>query len=161
MQKEKIMRVLKWLMPKIVKDIQKFLGLVNYYKYFVKDFAKIVKPLCRLVRKDKKWSQGKEQERAFKQLKKVFIIQPVLVVPNLDREMQVGADASEYATEGVLCHNLAKWLSHYLIFLFLFFSFLLLLRWSTGKYHMTSHRVTKCVMIVTEWSCYTWSHKSQ
>jgi len=41
------------------------------------------------------------------------------------------------------CYDLAKWLSHYLIFLFLFFSFLLLLRWSTGKYYVTSHRVTK------------------
>ena len=31
MEKEKVRRVLKWLTPKYVKDIQKFLGLANYY----------------------------------------------------------------------------------------------------------------------------------
>jgi len=35
-------------------------------------------------------------------LKKVFTTQPVLVVPDLDKEMRVEADASEYATGGVL-----------------------------------------------------------
>ena len=31
MEKEKVKGVLKWLTPKYIKDIQKFLGLVNYY----------------------------------------------------------------------------------------------------------------------------------
>ena len=38
----------------MVKDVQKFLGLANYYRWFVKNFAKIAKPLHRLVRKDEK-----------------------------------------------------------------------------------------------------------
>ena len=38
----------------MVKDVQKFLGLANYYRRFVKDFARIAKPLHRLVRKNKK-----------------------------------------------------------------------------------------------------------
>jgi len=56
----------------------------------------------KFVRKDKKWSWGDEQEKAFKQLKQVFTMQPVLVVPDLDKEMRVEADASEYTTGGVL-----------------------------------------------------------
>ena len=32
MEKEKVRGVLEWLTPKCVKDIQKFLGLVNYYR---------------------------------------------------------------------------------------------------------------------------------
>jgi len=75
--------------------VQKFLGLANYYRQFVKDFAKIAKPMHKLVRKDK-------QEKAFEQLKKVFTTQPVLVAPDLDKEMRVEADASEYTTRGVL-----------------------------------------------------------
>ena len=31
MEEEKVKGVLEWLMPKCVKDMQKFLGLVNYY----------------------------------------------------------------------------------------------------------------------------------
>jgi len=38
----------------MVKDIQKFLGLADYYRQFVKDFVKIAKPLYKLVRKDEK-----------------------------------------------------------------------------------------------------------
>ena len=54
MQEEKVVGVLKWLRLKTVKEVQKFLGLANYYRLFVKDFAKIAKPMHKLVRKDKK-----------------------------------------------------------------------------------------------------------
>jgi len=37
-----------------VKDVQKFLGLANYYRQFVKDFAKIAKPLYKMMRKEMK-----------------------------------------------------------------------------------------------------------
>jgi len=102
MQEEKVAEVLKWPRPKTVKEVQKFLGLANYYRRFVKDFAKIAKPMHRLVRKDEKWSWGKEQEKAFKQLKQMFMTQPVLVALDLDKKMRVEADTSEYATGGVL-----------------------------------------------------------
>jgi len=35
MQEEKVSGVLEWPRPKIVKDVQKFLGLANYYRQFV------------------------------------------------------------------------------------------------------------------------------
>ena len=38
-------------MPKSVKDMQKFLGLANYYRQFVKDFAKIARLLHEMTRK--------------------------------------------------------------------------------------------------------------
>jgi len=83
-QEDKVTGVLEWLMPKTVKDIQKFLGLANYYRRFVKDFVKIAKPLHKLVKKDKKWSWGEEQEKAFRELKRVFTTRPILVVPDLN-----------------------------------------------------------------------------
>jgi len=49
MEKEKVRGVLEWPTPKCVKDVQKFLGLVNYYRRFVKDFAEIARPMHRLV----------------------------------------------------------------------------------------------------------------
>jgi len=56
MQEKKVAEVLEWPRPKTVKDVQRFLGLANYYRQFVKDFAKIAKPMRKLVRKDKKWN---------------------------------------------------------------------------------------------------------
>ena len=48
----KVKAVLNWLVPKLVKDIQRFLGLANYYRRFVKGFAKIVRLLHELTRKE-------------------------------------------------------------------------------------------------------------
>jgi len=68
----------------------------------VKDFAKIAKPLHEMTRKETKWSWGERQQKAFEELKKRFIMEPVLVTPDLDKEMRVEADALDFATEGVL-----------------------------------------------------------
>jgi len=58
--------------------------------------------LNNLARKEEKWRWGDEQQKAFKQLKIVFTNRPLLVVPDLDKEFRVEADASNFATGGVL-----------------------------------------------------------
>ena len=55
-----------------------------------------------MVRKDEKWKWEREQEKAFAKLKRIFTTEPVLAAPDLDKEMRVKADASDYATGGVL-----------------------------------------------------------
>jgi len=54
MEEAKVKAVLDWPIPKSIKNIQKFLGLANYYRRFIKGFVKIVKPLHELIRKDQK-----------------------------------------------------------------------------------------------------------
>jgi len=44
-EEDKVEGVLKWPMPQFVRDIRKFLGLTNYYRWFVKDFAKVTLPM--------------------------------------------------------------------------------------------------------------------
>jgi len=87
MEKEKVKRVLEWLTPKCVKDMQKFLGLANYYCQFIKGFASIARPLHDMVKKDKKWEWTEKQEKAFEELKRRFTEEPVLVVLDLDKKM--------------------------------------------------------------------------
>jgi len=55
MEEEKVKGVLEWPTLKCVKDIQKFLGLVNYYHKFIEGFASIARPLHDMVEKDKNW----------------------------------------------------------------------------------------------------------
>jgi len=47
--------VLDWLVSKLVKEVQKFLELANYYGRFVKNFAKIARLLHKLMKKEQKW----------------------------------------------------------------------------------------------------------
>jgi len=54
MKEEKMKGVLDWPTPKCVKDIQKFLGLANYYRQFIQDFTFIARPLHNMVKKDQK-----------------------------------------------------------------------------------------------------------
>jgi len=52
MEEDKVKGMLDWPTPKSVKDMQKFLGLVNYYCQFIKNFAFIARPLHDMVKKN-------------------------------------------------------------------------------------------------------------
>ena len=61
-----------------------------------------------LTRKDMKWRWKGEEQAVFDKLRKAFTTRPVLVAPDLDKEFRVEAEASNYATGGVLsmkCSN--------------------------------------------------------
>jgi len=55
MKKDKMKEVLDWPTPNYIKDVQKFLGLANYYYQFIKDFTSIARPLHNMVKEDQKW----------------------------------------------------------------------------------------------------------
>ena len=63
---------------------------------------KIVRPLHEITRKETKWSWGEKQQKVFEKLKERFTTEPVLVIPDLDREIKVEADASDFAMGEVL-----------------------------------------------------------
>ena len=102
MKEEKMKGILGWLTPKSVKDVQKFLGLANYYHQFIEGFAFIARPLHNIVKKDQKWDWTERQKEAFRKLKEKFTKEPVLVAPDLNKKMRVEVDVSDYATEGIL-----------------------------------------------------------
>jgi len=60
-EKEKVDRVLSWPEPRNMKDVRKFLGLTNYYRRFIKDFAQVARPINVLMRKDMKWRWEEEE----------------------------------------------------------------------------------------------------
>ena len=101
-EKEKVQKVVDWPVPRSMKDVQMFLGLANYYRQFVKDFARVVKLLYKMMRKDVKWNWGERQQKAFEKLKKRFTTESVLVTPDLDKEIRVEVNVSYFAMGGVL-----------------------------------------------------------
>jgi hypothetical protein len=66
----KIQDVLSQNVPTSVGDIQSFLGLAGYYRRFIKGFSKIMKPMTKLLEKDKKFKWMPACEDSFQELKK-------------------------------------------------------------------------------------------
>ena len=102
MKEEKVKGVLEWPTPKCVKDVQKFLGLANYYHQFIEGFTSVARLLHDMVKKDKKWEWTEKQEKVFEKLKKRFTEESVLAAPDLDKKIRMEVDVSDYVTGGVL-----------------------------------------------------------
>jgi hypothetical protein len=56
--------------PTTVLEIQSFLGLAGYYRWFIKDFTKIAKPMMKLLEKNNAFQWTKEGQASFEELKK-------------------------------------------------------------------------------------------
>ena len=62
MEKKKIDRVLSWPEPENIEDIRKFLGLTNYYRRFIKNFAQVARPINDLYNQTSTSSSRLRQE---------------------------------------------------------------------------------------------------
>jgi hypothetical protein len=102
MDPKKISGVLDWPIPEKVKHVQAFLGFANFYRRFIEGFAKIVKPLTDLTKKDLKWNWTDMCQNAFEALKHAFTTAPVLRIPDDTSPFQMAADASDFASGAVL-----------------------------------------------------------
>ncbi|CAI6358323.1 unnamed protein product [Macrosiphum euphorbiae] len=89
--------------PKNAKDIKSFLGLLNYYRRFVDNFAKTAKPLTYLLKKDVPFIWSDNCEHSFQELKKALMNPPLLVYPDWEAgKFNLCTDASQYAIGAVL-----------------------------------------------------------
>ena len=102
MDEEKLSEVLEWPVLTKVKQVQVFLGFMNFYCRSIKNFAKMSKPLSDLTKKNITWTWGIEQQNAFETLKKTFTIAPVLRIPNDKDPFKLSTNASNFAIEAVL-----------------------------------------------------------
>ena len=102
MSSEKVNAIKAWKEPKNVRGVRSFLGFANYYRRFIKDFAKIAKPLVQLTHKDVEWSWTPASQTAFDQLKKKFSEEPVLAYLDPSQPMRVDCDTSGIGTGAVL-----------------------------------------------------------
>src|SRR5215472_10029379 len=110
MNESKVLAVKEWPVPKNKRSLQQFLGFVNYYRRFIKDFGKIAKPLHMLTGK-RDWNWTWEQDKAFMELKSRISTAPVLAIPKDEGKFRIECDASDFALGGVLSQQQSdgKW----------------------------------------------------
>src|SRR5258708_1887096 len=98
----KVCRVMEWLTPMKVKEVQSFLGFVNFYWKFIHDFSDIACPLYALTHKTQWWVWGSPKQEAFDALKKAVTSAPVLTFPSQSSHFCLECDASNFVTRAVL-----------------------------------------------------------
>src|SRR5258705_950631 len=98
----KVCRVTEWLTPMKVKEVQSFLGFVNFYQKFIHDFSNIACPLYALTRKTQQWVWGSPEQEAFDALKKAVTSAPILTFPSQSGRFCLECDTSNFATRVVL-----------------------------------------------------------
>jgi hypothetical protein len=91
--------VVDWPVPTCSKDVERFLGLVNYHRMFISDYAGRSRALYEIV-KDYQW--GDDQDTAFLDLKEALMSAPVLGLPNRNDPFVLDTDASDKAIGAVL-----------------------------------------------------------
>ncbi|KAJ9520381.1 hypothetical protein QJQ45_000131 [Haematococcus lacustris] len=104
---KKITAVETWPVPTTVQDVRSFLGLANFYRRFVKNFADIAAPLTALTQADGHDKQGKvawgpAQQSAFEALKTALTSAPVLIAPDPAQSYTLRCDASGIGIGAVL-----------------------------------------------------------
>ncbi|XP_033221182.1 uncharacterized mitochondrial protein AtMg00860-like [Belonocnema kinseyi] len=99
---KKINAVIKAPEPTDIKELRSFLGLVNYFRKFIKDFAKITAPLTELLRKETQWKWGPEQSNTVQELKRLLTSRPILALYDPTLETELHTDASSVGLGAML-----------------------------------------------------------
>ena len=101
MKNDKIKVVKEQKTPTKIKEVESFLGFVNFYQCFIKNFSYIVKPLNELIGK-KEWRWEEKYQKAFKELKDKITSQLVLILLKREGKFRVEIDVLGYTIGEVL-----------------------------------------------------------
>lgn len=85
-----------------MKGIRSFLRYASFYRRLIKDFSKIVKPLCKLLEKDVTFEFNESCMQAFDHWKQALITAPIIVAPDWRLSFELKCDTSAYAIGAVL-----------------------------------------------------------
>jgi len=98
----KVAGVTDWPTPENKKGVQSFVGFINFYWRFIKDFSHHARPLFNLTKKGIVWNWGEAEQAAFDKLKQLITSAPVLIFPDDALPYMVEADSSDVATGAAL-----------------------------------------------------------
>ena len=99
---ENVIKISNFPKPTTKKHIQRFLGLANFNRKFVQQYATITKSLTKILSDSEKFVWEEEQQRAFDRIKSILTRYPCLSIPDWKIPFHIETDASSVATGAVL-----------------------------------------------------------
>ena len=101
----KLQAVKEWKALTNVKEVQSFLGFVNYNRKFIQGYSKAAISLTNLTKiatNKMEWQWGKEEQKAFEKLKNECLQDPVLKMFDTEKPSRIETDASDLAIDAYL-----------------------------------------------------------
>ena len=98
----KVAGVREWPTLENKTDVQAFLGFVNFYRRFIRDFSAKAQSLFDLTCSEQVWTWSGREQMAFEDLKMAVTTAPVLMSPQDSEPFRVEADSSDFATGAIL-----------------------------------------------------------
>jgi len=99
---EKVMCIRKYPRPRNKRDVQKFMGLIGFYRKFVPNISMHARPITMFLREDVPFKWTEEAEEAFEFLKTVLTDLSELHLPDLNGQFIISTDASKVGLSAVL-----------------------------------------------------------
>jgi hypothetical protein len=105
MEDQKAADIVDWQTPRILKNVQSFLGFRNFYRRFIKNYSTIAAPLTAIT-KGTGFQWNEAEQTAFDSLKHAFTQAGLLANYEPDKQLILETDASDFAIGAVLSHEL-------------------------------------------------------
>lgn len=83
--------------PHNLKQLRSFIGVLNFYSRFADGYSDTLVPLVKLLKKQCKWTWGKEEQTAYEKIKKLLIKEVCLAHPDTSAAYILRTDSSEFA----------------------------------------------------------------
>ena len=102
MDPAKVARVSEWPTPTTKKEVQSFLGFVNFYRRVIEGFSHIARPLFNLTKNNSDFQWSPDEQSTFDSLKEKVTSAPILTLPNNSKVFCTEADSLDFMTGAVL-----------------------------------------------------------
>lgn len=99
---ENVNKILKLPVPKNVKQVQALLGMINYFRHLIFDFARIVQPIVNLTKKNTVFNWDDNCQEAFNTIQNILLKKPTLKNIIESETLYLVTDASKIAICGIL-----------------------------------------------------------
>jgi hypothetical protein len=99
---KKIECIINYPVPDNTKKIKSFLGLIGYYRKFIKDFSKKAKPLTNLLKQNQPFIWSDSCQDSFLFFKNILTNEPLLQYPDFNQPFNITTDASNIAIGAIL-----------------------------------------------------------